>query len=159
MPIVYFMTMRTETITTQAAEQTENFGETLGRRVKGGEVIELVSDLGGGKTTLTRGIARGAGSSDVVGSPTFTLSKVYKAQKLEIHHFDFYRLSEAGLMEHELQDLLNDPKIIVIVEWGDVVQHVLPDRRLTVQIEHAGDNERKLTCQYPDELSYLLETT
>lgn len=143
----------------QNAEQTEIFGETLGRRLKGGEVIELISDLGGGKTTLTRGIARGAGSSDMVGSPTFTVSKVYKTQKLDIHHFDFYRLGEAGLIEHELQDLLGDQNIVVIIEWGDVVQHVLPESRLTIQIEHAGNDERKLTYSCPDEYSYLTETT
>lgn len=150
--------MQSQTIVTPDATATEKFGELLGRRLKGGEVIELMSDLGGGKTTLTRGIARGAGSSDVVGSPTFTLSKVYKTQKFEIHHFDFYRLSEAGIMEHELVDLLLDPEIVVIVEWGDVVQHVLPDRRLTIRLRKTQDETREIICQFPPELSYLVTT-
>ena len=59
------------------AEQTELIAVAIGKRLRGGEMIELVSDLGGGKTTFTRGLARGAGSSDVVSSPTFTISKVY----------------------------------------------------------------------------------
>lgn len=138
------------------AAATENFGEYLGRRLKGGEIIELISDLGGGKTTLTRGVARGAGSSDVVGSPTFTLSKVYKTQTLEIHHFDFYRLSEAGLMEHELADLLLDPQVVVIVEWGDVVQHVLPDQRVTIHLRKTATDGREITYQFPPELAYLV---
>lgn len=150
--------MQTETIVVETAHEAETFGERIGRKLKGGEVIELISDLGGGKTTLTRGIARGAGSSDVVGSPTFTLSKLYTTQKFDIHHFDFYRLNEAGLMEHELHDLLGDPGVVVVVEWGDVIQHILPAERLTIQIEHAGDNGRKLTCKYAEELNYLLET-
>lgn len=148
--------MQTETIAAADAETTEKFGELVGRRLKGGEVIELISDLGGGKTTFTRGIARGAGSSDVVGSPTFTLSKVYKTQSFEIHHFDFYRLSEAGLMEHELADILLDPHVVTIVEWGEVVQHVLPERRLTIRLRKTADEGREITYQFPPELSYLV---
>jgi tRNA threonylcarbamoyladenosine biosynthesis protein TsaE len=144
------------TVDTKTAEETEFLGEKIGKRLKGGEVIELISDLGGGKTTLTRGIARGAGSSDVVGSPTFTLSKVYKTQKFEIHHFDFYRLAEAGLMEHELHDLLGDQQTVVVVEWGDVVQHVLPDQRLTINLAQTADGDRQLTYQYPQTMAYLV---
>jgi tRNA threonylcarbamoyladenosine biosynthesis protein TsaE len=59
------------------AEQTENIAHLIGARLRGGEVIELVSDLGGGKTTFTRGLADGAGSKDIVASPTFIVSKVY----------------------------------------------------------------------------------
>jgi tRNA threonylcarbamoyladenosine biosynthesis protein TsaE len=145
--------MQTEII--ESSEAMEQYGERLGRRLKGGEVIELISDLGGGKTTLTRGIARGAGSSDVVGSPTFTISKVYKTPAFDIHHFDFYRLNEAGLMEHELADLLHDPKVVLIVEWGEVVQHVLPEQRITTHINKTPDGAREFACQYPSELAYL----
>ena len=148
-------TVTTRSILSESSEQTEALGERLGRALKGGEIIELRSDLGGGKTTLTRGIARGAGSNDNVASPTFTLSKVYRAGKLTLYHFDFYRLTEAGLMEHELRDVLLDPNGVVIVEWGDVVQHVLPTKRLGIQIELTGDDKRKLTLQYPPELDYL----
>ena len=140
------------------SDATEKFGERLGRRLRGGEVIELISDLGGGKTTLTRGIARAAGSSDVVGSPSFMLSKVYKTPKYDIHHFDFYRLTEAGLMEHELHDVLNNPQAVVIVEWGEIVQHVLPDDRLTIQISKTSDDGREVVCNYPKNLAYILET-
>ena len=140
-----------------SSDATDKFGEQLGRRLKGGEIIELVSDLGGGKTTLTRGIARGAGSSDVVGSPTFMLSKVYKAPKFDIYHFDFYRLEEAGIIEHELHDVLEDTTSVVIVEWGDVVKHVLPKRRLTIRMSKTLNEHRELVCTYPEELAYLVE--
>lgn len=149
--------MQVEPVFTETSEQTEQFGERLGHKLRGGEVIELISDLGGGKTTLVRGIARGAGSSDVVGSPTFTLSKVYKTQKFEINHFDFYRLTEAGLMEHELHDLLGDERVVLIVEWGDVVQHVLPENRISIRINKTAQG-RTLTCQFPAELNYLVES-
>ncbi|HSX47100.1 MAG TPA: tRNA (adenosine(37)-N6)-threonylcarbamoyltransferase complex ATPase subunit type 1 TsaE [Patescibacteria group bacterium] len=124
--------------------------------MKGGEVIELISDLGGGKTTLVRGIARGAGSPAVVGSPTFTISKLYPATKCDIHHFDFYRLNEAGLVAFELHDILVDPHAVVVVEWGDIVHDALPPERLTIQIEKTADGKRKLTCNTPNHLQYLM---
>ena len=147
----------TQLISLKDSDATEKFGARLGRALRGGEVIELISDLGGGKTTLTRGLASGAGSSDVVGSPSFMISKVYKSPKFEIHHFDFYRLTEAGLMEHELQDVLIDPNAVVIVEWGDVVQHVLPLERLTIHIDKTSDGAREAKINYPQKLAYLLE--
>lgn len=149
-------TVTTLSIVCNSSDDTESFGERLGQQLKGNEVIELVSDLGGGKTTLVRGIARGAGSSDVVGSPTFMLSKVYQAPKCAIYHFDFYRLTEPGLMEHELHEALENKQAVVIVEWAEVVQHVLPDTRLRIELKRAAGESRELTCSYPKELAYLV---
>jgi tRNA threonylcarbamoyladenosine biosynthesis protein TsaE len=139
------------------AEQTEDIAHLIGARFRGGEVIELESDLGGGKTTFTRGLANGAGSKDVVSSPTFTVSKVYKTPKLEIHHFDFYRLGDAGLIAHEVHDLLGDPNVVLVVEWGGVVEHVLPENRVTVTLTRTGDNTRAVVIDYKDSLDYLVE--
>jgi tRNA threonylcarbamoyladenosine biosynthesis protein TsaE len=152
--------MNTDTtlqIDSTSSDATVRLAEKLGRRLKGNEVIELISDLGGGKTTFVRGLAAGIGSTDHVASPTFTISKVYKADTIEIHHFDFYRLHDAGLMEHELHDILGDPKTVVVVEWGDVVQHVLPEDRLTIHITRTGDDSRRLDFTFPKSLGYLLE--
>lgn len=142
-------------IRSSSADQTVQIGENIGRMLKGGEIIELISDLGGGKTTFTRGLAHGAGSPDHVASPTFTVSKVYKTQHFDIHHFDFYRLQEAGIMEHELHDLLDDPKSVIVVEWGDIVQHILPDERLTVEIMQTDAESRDIQISYPPSLKYL----
>lgn len=122
-------------------------------------MIELVSDLGGGKTTFTRGLARGAGSTDTVASPTFTISKVYHTKKkhLQIHHFDFYRLQEAGLIADELAEVAGDEQTVTVVEWADVVQHVLPGDRLTIAIQQLPDGSRQLTFSCPKKLHYLLE--
>ncbi|HEY5806072.1 MAG TPA: tRNA (adenosine(37)-N6)-threonylcarbamoyltransferase complex ATPase subunit type 1 TsaE [Candidatus Saccharimonadales bacterium] len=140
-----------------SSEATEQLAEKLGGALKGGEVIELVSDLGGGKTTFVRGLARGAGSDDKVSSPTFTVSKVYKAEKFEIHHFDFYRLHEAGIMADELAEVAGDPKTVVVVEWADVVQHVLPEKRLTITIRQTPEGSRKISFSCHAGLNYLLE--
>lgn len=144
-------------IETASAAETEQFGEDIGRRLKGGEIIELISDLGGGKTTLVRGLARGAGSGDHVSSPTFTVSKEYNAGDLVIHHFDFYRLDDAGLLTHEIADLFDDIKAVVVVEWGNVVQHILPDVRLRIEILQKDDTNRDIHLSRPDELAYLTD--
>jgi tRNA threonylcarbamoyladenosine biosynthesis protein TsaE len=142
---------------TSCAKKTEELAEKIGQNLKGGEVIELTSDLGGGKTTFARGLARGFGSSDHVASPTFTISKIYKNGKKEMHHFDFYRLPEAGLIAHELEEVINDPNCTVVVEWAEVVKHVLPAERLGITINKTSDDARILSFDYPEQLSYLLD--
>ncbi len=144
------------TITTVSPEETEAFAMNIGQRLQGGEVIELIADLGGGKTTFTRGLARGAGSSDAVSSPTFTVSKVYETPKFEIHHFDFYRLNDPGLNAHELEDLVGDPSAVVVVEWADGAQHVLPENRLAIRLSAVDDSVREIHLEYESSLAYLL---
>lgn len=136
---------------------TEAIAEQIGGRLRGGEVLELVADLGGGKTTFMRGLVRGAKSEDVVASPTFTVSKVYVAPSFEIHHFDFYRLPDPGLMTHELEDLVGDPATVVAVEWGQDVQHVLPENRLTLRLEPHSETTREILFECTSTLDYLLE--
>jgi tRNA threonylcarbamoyladenosine biosynthesis protein TsaE len=143
--------------TSVSAESTELLAEHMGRALKGGEVIELVSDLGGGKTTFVRGLMRGMGSEDKVASPTFTVSKLYRAGTLEIHHFDFYRLQEAGIIANEIEEVAGDPQAVVVVEWADVVQHVLPAERITITIVQSSTGDRELTISYPESLSYVVE--
>jgi len=119
-------------------------------------VLELVSDLGGGKTTFVRGLARGMGSIDRVASPTFTISRVYEAGDLELHHFDFYRLHEAGLIAEELAEIIGNPKVVAVVEWGGVVKNVLPDKRLTITIEKTPSDGRRVMLRAPESLGYLI---
>ena len=140
-----------------SSEQTEQLAEKLGRRLRGGEVIELVSDLGGGKTTFTRGLVRGAGSTDRVGSPTFTLSREYQAPKFKVAHFDFYRLGEAGIVGDELDEIIHDPEYVTVVEWGDIVHDVLPEGRLTITLTQTADDTRHIICTYPEALDYVIQ--
>jgi tRNA threonylcarbamoyladenosine biosynthesis protein TsaE len=126
--------------------------------LRGGETIELISDLGGGKTAFVRGLVQGAGSTDRVSSPSFTLRNEYKTSKFTIYHFDFYRLTEPGIMQEELAETLADHKAVTVVEWADIVEKVLPAERLTITITATGEHSRQLAFQYPASLSYLLET-
>lgn len=142
-------------ITTNSAAETEQFAVEFASKLHGGEIIELISDLGGGKTTFVRGLARGLGSKDRVASPTFTISRVYQGTKLRLYHFDFYRLSEAGLIEHELQEILDDEDAVTVIEWGSIVADVLPEDRLTVRLTKIGEEKRDIECLVPDSLAYI----
>lgn len=124
--------------------------------MRGGEVIELVSDLGGGKTTFVRGLARGVGSKDAVRSPSFTISHQYHAPRLTLHHFDFYRLEDPGIMQQVLLEVLDDPKNAAAIEWAGAADVSLPSERLTVHIKPTGEDSRRFTFTYPESLDYLL---
>src|SRR3989344_592345 len=145
-----------QTRSTSSAE-TENLASKIGRNLKGGEVIELVSDLGGGKTTFVRGLARGVGSLDKVASPTFTIKREYRAGDLTIHHFDFYRIHEPGDLQHELAESLHKPNNAVVIEWADIIKGILPAKRLTVRIKATGESTRQFDFSAPKQLAYLIE--
>lgn len=97
------------------------------------------------------------GSKTHVSSPTFKISNEYASAKLTLHHFDFYRLPDAGVVAHELHDVLVDPQAAVVVEWGEVVHHALPDERLSIVFKPTGEDSRQVTLTYPESLKYLAE--
>lgn len=132
-----------------------------GRRQGSGAclVVELRSDLGGGKTTFVKGLARGAGSKDTVTSPTFTLNQIYRTKNgIQIAHHDFYRLAEPGIMADELVESLQDDKTITIVEWADIVEDLLPEDRLAVGFKPVPTNtdQRQITFSYPEKMTGLM---
>lgn len=136
-------------------------GELLGRLLKPPAVVELRSDLGGGKTTFAKGLARGAGSSDSVTSPTFTLSQVYGTKSGgQIIHHDFYRLDEPGIMANELAESLADGNAISVIEWGGSVRGILPEDRLTVEFKpsSAVADERQISFIYRPNNAGLIKT-
>jgi tRNA threonylcarbamoyladenosine biosynthesis protein TsaE len=117
----------------------------LARLLQGGEVIELASDLGGGKTTFVQGLAAALGYKGDVTSPTFTLSQIYTLESgLELHHYDLYRLGQSGVVGEELAEDLEDPHNITLIEWAGLVADELPVDRLRIEIEPTGDTERVL---------------
>jgi tRNA threonylcarbamoyladenosine biosynthesis protein TsaE len=135
--------------TTNSPAESLKLGQKIGRKLKGGQVIELVSDLGGGKTLLVNGLAKGLGYGDEVTSPTFTISRIYKiSDNLELHHFDFYRLGSGDIVAQELAEVLGDPEIIVAIEWAaNAGPGVLPDDRLRIDIRRVDDQTREITVE------------
>lgn len=121
------------------------FGAKLAGLVRGGLVVELIGDLGAGKTTLVRALARSLGVTGPIQSPTFTISNRYQLLSgLELVHYDFYRLNEAGIMRDELAESLHDPQVITIIEWGDIVANILPADRISIIMTADGEESRVL---------------
>ena len=138
-------------------ESMKDLGAKLGRMLKGGETFELVGDIGAGKTTFTKGLAVGLGVSDTVQSPTFTISRVYDARDgIELRHYDFYRLNEAGIMANELADIAMLGGIVTVVEWAEIVDSVLPDDRLRLLFKPTGENSRQIVFEALGEQSRQL---
>ncbi|TXG78018.1 tRNA (adenosine(37)-N6)-threonylcarbamoyltransferase complex ATPase subunit type 1 TsaE [Patescibacteria group bacterium] len=117
-------------------------GERIGQTLRGGEVIELVGDVGAGKTTLVKGIGVGLGVGDDIQSPSFTISRIYDGRDgLQLHHYDFYRLSDAGVMSFELAESVGSGNGVTVVEWADTVRGILPADcvRISIQYTPQGD--------------------
>lgn len=120
-------------------------GEKLGVILRGGEIIELVGDVGAGKTTFTKGVAKGLAIDEDVQSPSFTISRVYDGRDdLLLAHYDFYRLQDAGIMHNELHETTNDPRTVTMVEWAEIVAGVLPVDRLSVHIIPLSETSRRV---------------
>lgn len=145
----YKSVMAEVVVNTASAAETRALAGRIGQRLVGGEVIELSSDIGGGKTEFVRGLAAGADSSEQVGSPTFTISRIYEGERVTLHHFDFYRLSrDPGLLRSELSESVADPTVAVAVEWSHSVEDVLPHQRLRVVLTPTGDMQRRIALRF-----------
>ena len=128
------------------AQAMITLGTHIGALCTGGEVIELIGDIGAGKTTLTKGLAMGMGIDEDIQSPTFTISRVYTSESgLVLAHYDFYRLQDPGIMSAELRESVNDPKTVTVIEWGGVVAGVLPSDTLRLRINSLLDDVRSVT--------------
>ncbi len=123
-------------------EKMRELGAAIGRAVSGGEVLELVGDIGAGKTTLTKGIAQALEINEPVQSPTFTISRVYDSPRgLSLAHYDFYRLGNAGIMSEEIREVAASNSVVV-VEWAGAVDDALPSDRLVIKITAISEEGR-----------------
>ena len=119
--------------------------EILMRRDDDVVAIELVGDVGVGKTTLVRGLAEGLGVKEAVTSPSFTISKAYALPDGgRLVHYDFYRLKEPGLMVEDLAENLVEPRNVVVIEWGESVAEVVPENCMKVEIVYNDDGTREV---------------
>ncbi len=117
----------------QTAEDTREVGEAMSASLRARDAVVLTGELGAGKTTFVQGVARGLGIEDQVSSPTFTLVKEYRGI-LDIAHVDVYRLERVQDVVDLGLDELGDGEGVLLVEWGDAVEDLLPDERLRVEL-------------------------
>ena len=123
----------------------KNFAQKLASPRNFAAVIELVGDVGAGKTTFTRGLAQGLGITKPVTSPSFTISKSYALPTGgQLIHYDFYRLPDPGLMLDDLRDALTHPNNIIIIEWSNSIKHILPPDHIQLHISKLDDGSRDL---------------
>lgn len=120
------------------------FGKNFAKSIKAPKVIELIGDVGAGKTTFVRGLAEGLGVKEQITSPSFTISKEYAFDGGILVHYDFYRLQNPGIMVGDLEENINMNDAIVIVEWADSVENILPADRVTINIKYCDDGTREI---------------
>lgn len=137
---------------TSEAEMLE-FGQKFAEKLQLPAVIELIGDVGAGKTTFTRGLAVGLGVAEPVTSPSFTISKRYAFPGGELVHYDFYRLDDPGIMRDELDETLNQPNSVVVVEWGGDVADLLPPSKHRLEIQLDTDGNRIIQEESHETLS------
>lgn len=129
-------------ITVHSEEEMISLGGLLARVLEKNDVVYLRGELGAGKTTLVRGIARGLGYAGRVTSPTFILMNVYPAD-IDIFHFDFYRLEGGDLGDLGLEDYL-EKEGLSLIEWPQAGAALLPAEAMLINIELVeGDYERE----------------
>ena len=123
-------------------------GAKLGKKLKAGDVVALIGDLGAGKTVLTKGIAKGLGVKNVryVNSPTFVIIKEYKG-KMPLYHFDLYRLSKSSVLDAENFEEYFYGDGVTVVEWADKIRKLLPKRHVEVRLSVAGEGKRKIVIR------------
>lgn len=129
-------------IVTNSFEQTIKLGELIAQNSYQNLVITLSGDLGAGKTTLVKGIAKGLGIKEKVTSPTFNILKCYFIKPLPLYHIDAYRLNE-GNKDIGLEEFIDGDGLCVI-EWPMYIQEMIPDEKLDIKITHLGNDNRNI---------------
>lgn len=136
--------------------ETQNLATSIGSQLQGGEVIELIGDVGAGKTTFTKALVAAAGSNDDVTSPTFTVRNVYNAKDITIYHYDFYRIEDYEVTKRELVETLEDDQAVLVIEWADDVRKAIPEHlQINLKLVSADEHERAAIVHLPESYRHI----
>ncbi len=116
-------------------------GTKIGKSAFKNMVITMNGDLGAGKTTMTKGIAKGLGIEKIVNSPTFTIMKIYEG-RLTLYHLDVYRVNNVE-SDFELEEYF-ELEGLCVIEWANQIKEILPSSYMNIDIIDLGDNKRRL---------------
>ena len=133
--------------TSNSVEETRKIAQNFAECLKGGETVLLNGDLGAGKTTFTQFLLKELGVEDVVSSPTFAILKSYKG-KFIFHHFDTYRITTEEAIEAGFDEILSETDSIKIIEWSENISELLPDSKITINIQAIDENKREIEIIY-----------
>lgn len=120
-------------VRTSSADETREVGQAVASLLRARDAVVLTGELGAGKTTFAQGVARGLGIEEPVSSPTFTLVKEYSGI-LDLAHVDVYRLDRIQDVMDLGLDELGAGEDVLLVEWGDTIEELLPDERLRIEL-------------------------
>ncbi|MCF7869617.1 MAG: tRNA (adenosine(37)-N6)-threonylcarbamoyltransferase complex ATPase subunit type 1 TsaE [Candidatus Omnitrophica bacterium] len=130
-------------ITSKSTFQTRSLGKDFSTILKKRDIVLLEGQLGGGKTTFVKGLAKGLGYKGEVLSPSYTLVRRYKINKIVINHIDLYRLDKKSLSSIDMEEYLYNENSISIVEWGQKLKPYL-DKYLIIKFSFLNMEKRKL---------------
>lgn len=128
-------------IVTYSEEETIELAQNIESEKFPNMVICLKGDLGSGKTVFTKGFAQALEVKEEVTSPTFNIIKEYTTGELPLYHMDVYRLNGKFDMQ-EIEEYFTK-KGITIIEWADMIQDYLPEKRLDIKIKNSSEDENK----------------
>lgn len=126
--------MTREIFDSNSSEETYEFGKQLGCHASAGDVFTLVGDLGVGKTVFTQGFAAGLGIKDNICSPTFTIVQVYDEGRLNLYHFDVYRIGDVSEMDEIGYEEYVYGDGVSLIEWANLIEEILPEHYKEVRI-------------------------
>ncbi|MBQ9014623.1 MAG: tRNA (adenosine(37)-N6)-threonylcarbamoyltransferase complex ATPase subunit type 1 TsaE [Firmicutes bacterium] len=130
-------------------QEVTEYGIRLGEAAVPGQIIALSGDLGAGKTTLTKAIARGLGVREVITSPTFTIVKEYRSGRLPLFHFDVYRIGDIDEMYELGYEEYFFGEGVCVIEWADLIEELIPEEALRISIAYgSAEEERIYQCTF-----------
>ncbi|MFH1766944.1 MAG: tRNA (adenosine(37)-N6)-threonylcarbamoyltransferase complex ATPase subunit type 1 TsaE [Patescibacteria group bacterium] len=133
--------------TTKSVEETQRLAAQFAAQLKGGELIELVGDLGSGKTTFVRGVAEALGTKVRVKSPTFTVMNEYPVDGDKIKriiHIDFYRFEDPTQLEALAMGDYQDEETVIFIEWPDKFESPAVTATRTISFEFVDEETRRI---------------
>jgi len=136
--------VKEENVIVTSLRQTKEFAQKFAQKLKGGDVICLIGNLGSGKTYLTKFIAEtlGVEEKEII-SPTFVYYRKHKGKKFTVNHFDFYRIEDEFEAESIALDDALSKDTITFIEWADKIPSLLPQERITIKIKNLGGEKRE----------------
>lgn len=126
-------------------KRSSDLANSIATNIHTPQLIELVGDLGGGKTAFTKALGKSLGVTQTITSPTFNIHRSYKYPNGVLEHFDLYRLSEDEIVQNELLECIEDPQAVVVVEWAGHFKNHLASDRLVIEFNFLSENARKLS--------------
>lgn len=130
---------------TNSFEETQKAGFDFAKTLKGGDVVCLHGDLGGGKTTFVQGLAKGLGIEKKIISPTFIIMRSYELGSKNFYHVDLYRVeNERDIEGLGLLDLMENEDAIVVIEWAEKIEDNLPEKRKDIFFEYLDEDKREI---------------